>query len=1679
MKIFDIIKKNTKLYMVMGVIILLGIIGVTVAITMNDFNAIAINTTSSTIEANVTYDEGANTAEVINNGNMLPISDELVNIDANDSRILKVKFNVSGATSNPNDTIYDIAMYFDELDCELRTSDLKWRLYKNSELLNEGSLSPTYDTINNGRLVLTDTQEDLTSAEDKYTFLLWISEACTGNITQCDSSMDQSMYLNKTLSGSIKIELSTKSKKKIERITGEEGSCDYTEVSVPVCNRLTYNATSQKLVENSDNYTIINNNGVNAGNYNVTLDLKEGYKWNDGSTDNKVISCPIEKYDFTVTTLNQSINYGESISNNFNNIEASQLISEHMIHSISLSTDKYDVGVGNISLNNIKIVDIYNNDVTSNYNIKKKNVGQVTINCLNIATLPTVRDFEYDGTEKVGVVGGNFIEVSGTKNATFMGTYNVTVKPIKNYCFEDGSINSKDYTWNITKELLIVTLNNKEVAYTGGSHSIDKPTVVSKDGVSFDDIGINYEYYEDDYCGSETMARKPVAVGTYGVIAYTDELDNYAVSKSNCATLKIVGATPNLTVEPSSLNVYYHLSDTFTYTYDGDGEISCRTLNNKIATCEVDTENNIVTVNGVNLGDTSIILEASDGASYNAVSVEVPVTVDYKEYIITLEEKEATTSGTTTLYGRYADGVYLDSSYTQKMTSTTNAIVVPDKTGNVFEGYSLGETKLINAKGYVTSALVISPYSEDTTIYADWHSYTVNINYNVNGGVVTPSTKAGTYSWSSDGDGTIYLNDNILTTKIDYGQVNKTSGILNYNNASYLEITWTGMAAYSEAEWICLAGECKGKTYNQKEIYHASDFCDATNSSCTVELGVNWRDIRNHVYIKYKPGTGGEITEENEAGTWGTSSDGFITLNGEEYITAIPYGQSLSSEGVLNYNNSEFLDIFRPGYTPVENEEWKCSKGCPKVLKFDQNEVYSSDNFCDASEKDCTVTLTVNWKVNKVYIYYSPNGGVMTEATANDKYLWTLDDQNRIYRNGEILSNSINYGKTFPASGSGLYNYNTLTSLYITREGATTNEGEEWTCIDGCTGDLDVYDQNYIHAASDFCDATYGDCSVILGVNWVAASYDVTFDYENNIYNPDTSTWILHDGTKINNSYSYNGTTGVEVYGGSELFRGLMIPLNSDKKKNTNYELSVYAYRTIDFDGALRVYATSFDDSSNVYSYNHNISIANDNLSLNTWNKYSYQFNSGDYGYWAHIYIDYNTANQGPVYLSDIRLDEYTTESKTYGSSYGTLPTPTRSGYTFGGWYTEPNGGGTRINSGTMMNTAQAHTLYANWIVNGYTVESHHFYKYQNDEWVKFQSLKDNVTYGSSFTPYNITPPSGYHAGNNYNYYDSNYTLLGADATVGSDSFVVNQHMYAHVYYYPDEYTVSYNANGGSGAPGNQTKYYGTTLTLASTVPTRSGYKFLGWSTSSTATSATYQPGSSFTGNYSMTLYAVWSLSDTTPPTCTLSASSSGIFFGSYSSDVASYGMSTSSSATYNGTSSLGLSAGTKYGFVKDAAGNTGSCSLTIGTTSLGCSATSASTTCSNAGYIYASNNCSTSTLYKGTTYTCTRTGNGNCYCNNNGAIIQLAGSFSNAAVCSTGCIGRGYLYHSIGYDYKHVVAATFSNLDSRYCTTWNVSNCDANYFATYTTEQMDTYRKRDCTPYTSYSGSVTCYTVS
>ena len=67
-------------------------------------------------------------------------------------------------------------------------------------------------------------------------------------------------------------------------------------------------------------------------------------------------------------------------------------------------------------------------------------------------------------------------------------------------------------------------------------------------------------------------------------------------------------------------------------------------------------------------------------------------------------------------------------------------------------------------------------------------------------------------------------------------------------------------------------------------------------------------------------------------------------------------------------------------------------------------------------------------------------------------------------------------------------------------------------------------------------------------------------------------------------------------------------------------------------------------------------------------------------------------------------------------------------------------------------------------------------------------------------------------------------------------------------------YTVTYNANGGTGAPKAGTKWYDESLSLSTTKPTFSGYTFDGWYTSASGGTKL----TTYTGNSNVTLYAHW-----------------------------------------------------------------------------------------------------------------------------------------------------------------------------------------------------------------------------
>ena len=203
---------------------------------------------------------------------------------------------------------------------------------------------------------------------------------------------------------------------------------------------------------------------------------------------------------------------------------------------------------------------------------------------------------------------------------------------------------------------------------------------------------------------------------------------------------------------------------------------------------------------------------------------------------------------------------------------------------------------------------------------------------------------------------------------------------------------------------------------------------------------------------------------------------------------------------------------------------------------------------------------------------------------------------------------------------------------------------------------------------------------------------------------------------------------------------------------------------------------------------------------------------------------------------------------------------PSRNGYIFNGWNTQKNGKGTAYASGAEYKHDQngnTVTLYAQWTAWKHTVHYNANGGDQNsvptDQTKTFDqamilSDKKPTRHGYNFVRWNTKADgtgTSYEVKGNYNH-DQN----GGTVTL-------------YAIWTPWVHTVHYDANGGdqSSVPNDQKKTYGQSMNVATKVPTRNEYKFLGWTTGKDGSGTFYNPGDAYyhdQNGQTVTLYAKW-----------------------------------------------------------------------------------------------------------------------------------------------------------------------------------------------------------------------------
>ncbi len=169
------------------------------------------------------------------------------------------------------------------------------------------------------------------------------------------------------------------------------------------------------------------------------------------------------------------------------------------------------------------------------------------------------------------------------------------------------------------------------------------------------------------------------------------------------------------------------------------------------------------------------------------------------------------------------------------------------------------------------------------------------------------------------------------------------------------------------------------------------------------------------------------------------------------------------------------------------------------------------------------------------------------------------------------------------------------------------------------------------------------------------------------------------------------------------------------------------------------------------------------------------------------------------------------------GGVYGQLPTPTRTGYTFDGWYTAATGG-SKVTANTVATATAAHILYAHWTANTYTVT--------------YNKNSGTITNESSYTKYTcgigLTLPTPARTGYTFGGWFENASFTGTAVTKISTTATGNKTYYAKWTAKQCKVVFDYQgATSGSSTTEKTVTYNSTYGTLPA--PKKTGYTFKGW----------------------------------------------------------------------------------------------------------------------------------------------------------------------------------------------------------------------------------------------------------
>ena len=577
--------------------------------------------------------------------------------------------------------------------------------------------------------------------------------------------------------------------------------------------------------------------------------------------------------------------------------------------------------------------------------------------------------------------------------------------------------------------------------------------------------------------------------------------------------------------------------------------------------------------------------------------------------------------------------------------------------------------------------------------------------------------------------------------------------------------------------------------------------------------------------------------------------------------------------GLVNYST---FGIYRTGFKFVG---WGTKPSGGTVFSQNDNTLKPSDINPNIVNGSCSITLYAQWEStgNYVDVWVSTKGKdyqytecpeISQGIVQNKYYFWfklANSESNELY-NTYANSNYKSIISVYNPDGSLLYSaeYNKSDNNWI---GATPTQIGKYKVNIKITGDVTANYSEYFTVKSDG-KVTLTPSTLTLDLK-SSPSKTVEIALSGNW--PDGATYSIKT-TNSNISQTNSGrtiTVTAKKKGTSKLYVDIL-----DKDGNvitsatTNVTVTAPEYNV-----TYNVNGGSGAPSSQVKIYGTALTLSSTKPTRKGYTFVNWNTKADGTGKSYAAGASY-TSNAAVTLYAQWKANTYTVAFNGNGSTsgsmsnlsmtYGTAKNLTanayvKTGYTFNGWNTKADGSGTSYaNKASVKNLTSANggtvTLYAQWKANTYTIAF-------NGNGSTSGSMSNlSMTYG---TAKNLTANAFAKTGYTFNGWntkaDGSGTSYANKASVKNLTTTNGGTVTLYAIWQKNavnSYTLTYNANGGSGAPSAQSG--ATSYMISTTKPTRSGYLFLGWSESKTATMASYTSGDSITLTSDTTLYAVW-----------------------------------------------------------------------------------------------------------------------------------------------------------------------------------------------------------------------------